>query len=39
MIWLIAGLALFLGVHVFSSLRFARERLVAKLGEGPYKSL
>ena len=39
MIWLIAGLALFLGVHVFSSLRFARERLVAKLGEGPYKGL
>lgn len=39
MIWLIAGLALFLGVHVFSSLRSARERLVAKLGKGPYKGL
>jgi uncharacterized membrane protein len=37
MSWLIAGLALFLGVHVFSSLRSARARLVAKLGEGPYK--
>ena len=39
MIWLITGLALFLGVHVFSSLRLARERLVARLGEGPYKGL
>jgi uncharacterized membrane protein len=37
MSWLIAGLALFLGVHVFSSLRPARARIVAKLGEGPYK--
>lgn len=37
MLWLIAGLALFLGVHVFPSLRSARGRLVAKLGEGPYK--
>ena len=39
MLWLIVGLALFLGVHVFSSLRSARGRLVAKLGEGPYKGL
>jgi uncharacterized membrane protein len=39
MLWLIAGLALFLGVHVFSSLRSARGRLIAKLGEGPYKGL
>ncbi|MBI3527093.1 MAG: NnrU family protein [Betaproteobacteria bacterium] len=39
MSWLIAGLALFLGVHVFTSLRSARERLIAKLGEGPYKGL
>jgi uncharacterized membrane protein len=37
--WLIAGLALFLGVHVFSSLRSARGRLIARLGEGPYKGL
>lgn len=39
MSWLIAGLALFLGVHVFSSLRPARARLIAKLGEGPYKGI
>ena len=34
MSWLIAGLALFFGVHVFSSMRSARGRLIAKLGEG-----
>ena len=39
MLWLIAGLALFLGVHLFSSLRPVRTRLVAKLGEGAYKGL
>ena len=39
MLWLIAGLALFLGVHVFSSLRPARGRLIARVGEGPYKGL
>ena len=39
MAWLIAGLVLFLGVHVFSSLRSQRERLIARLGEGPYKGL
>jgi uncharacterized membrane protein len=39
MIWLIAGLALFLGIHVFSSLRERRGRLIATLGEGPYKGL
>ena len=37
--WLIAGLALFLGVHVFSSLRSARGRAIATLGEGAYKGL
>ena len=37
--WLIAGLALFLGVHFFSSLRPARGRLIAKLGEGVYKGI
>ena len=37
MLWLIAGLVLFLGVHVFSSMRSTRARLVAKLGEGAYK--
>jgi uncharacterized membrane protein len=36
---LIAGLVLFLGVHVFSSLRSARGRLIARLGEGPYKGI
>ena len=36
---LIAGLALFLGIHVFSSMRSARERLIARLGEGPYKGI
>jgi uncharacterized membrane protein len=35
--WLIAGLLLFLGIHVFSSLRPARERVIARLGEGAYK--
>jgi len=39
MSWLITGLVLFLGIHVFSSLRPARERLIAKLGEGPYKGI
>jgi uncharacterized membrane protein len=37
--WLIAGLALFLGVHVFSSLRPARGRVIARLGEGGYKGI
>jgi uncharacterized membrane protein len=37
MLWLIAGLVLFLGIHVFSSLRPARERVIARLGEGAYK--
>ena len=39
MSWLIAGLVLFLGVHVFSSLRAARGRLISTLGEGPYKGI
>ena len=39
MLWLIAGLLLFLGVHLFSSLRPVRARLIAKLGEGAYKGL
>jgi len=39
MSWLIAGLVLFFGVHVFSSLRPARAHVVAMLGEGPYKGL
>lgn len=36
---LIAGLILFLGAHSFTTLRPARGRLVARLGEGPYKGL
>jgi hypothetical protein len=39
MSWLIAGPVLFLGVHVFSSLRAARARLVARLGESAYEGL
>lgn len=39
MSWLIAGLVLFFGAHVFSSLRPARSRALATLGEGPYKGL
>ena len=39
MLWLIAGLVLFLGVHVFSSLRPARERVIARFGEGAYKGI
>lgn len=37
--WLAIGLAIFLGVHVFSSLRPQRERLIARIGAGPYKGL
>ena len=37
--WLIAGLVLFLGIHVFSSLRPARERVIVRLDEGAYKGL
>ena len=36
---LIIGLALFLGGHAFTMHRPARARLVAKIGEGPYKGL
>jgi len=40
MIWLIAGLVLFLGVHGFSMLRTARENAIATLGgEGSFKGL
>ena len=34
---LILGLAIFIGAHVFVSLRDHRERLIARIGEGPYK--
>lgn len=36
---LIAGLAMFLGVHVFITRRTARAALIARIGEGPYKGL
>jgi uncharacterized membrane protein len=36
---LIIGLVIFLGVHVVTSLRDLRARLIARLGEGPYKGL
>ena len=39
MVWLIIGLVLFFGVHVFSSVRGARQKLIARIGEGPYKGL
>ena len=35
--WLIVGLVVFFGVHIFSSLRAARAHVVSRLGEGIYK--
>jgi uncharacterized membrane protein len=35
----IVGLIVFLGAHVFVSMRGHRAALIAKLGEGPYKGL
>ncbi|MBN8969561.1 MAG: NnrU family protein [Rhizobiales bacterium] len=35
---LILGLVLFLGVHVLTTRRETRARLIARLGEGPYKA-
>jgi uncharacterized membrane protein len=35
----IIGLVIFLGAHVFVSVRGRRAALIAKLGEGPYKGL
>jgi uncharacterized membrane protein len=39
MIILIAGLAVFLGIHLFTTLRAPRAALIGRLGEGPYKGL
>ena len=39
MVLLIVGLVLFFAVHVFSSVRGARQKLIARIGEGPYKGL
>jgi uncharacterized membrane protein len=36
---LVVGLVLFLGVHAFTMQREARARLIAKLGEIPYRAL
>ncbi|MFZ5779285.1 MAG: NnrU family protein [Pseudomonadota bacterium] len=36
---LIVGLALFLGIHVFTTLRGARAAVIGRLGEGTYKGL
>ena len=36
---LILGLIVFLGTHVFTMARGPRARLIARLGEGPYKGL
>lgn len=39
MLLMLAGLVLFLAVHVFSTFRAARADLIARLGAGPYKGL
>ena len=36
---LILGLALFLGIHVLTTLRGPRAALIGSIGEGPYKGL
>jgi uncharacterized membrane protein len=36
---MVLGLAVFLGAHVFVTLRTRRAAVVARLGEGPYKGL
>lgn len=36
---LVLGLVVFIGAHVFVTRRGARDRLIAQLGEGPYKGL
>jgi uncharacterized membrane protein len=37
MVWLVLGLALFLGTHAFTMARGRRAELIARFGEGPYK--
>lgn len=39
LVWLIAGLALFVGGHLVSTARGLRSRLVAAMGERPYKAI
>ena len=36
---LIAGLVVFLGIHILTTLREPRAALIGRLGEGPYKGL
>ena len=36
---LVIGLALFIGAHVFATIRKPRADVVARIGEGPYKGL
>src|SRR4029079_17148662 len=36
---LILGLAIFVGVHWFTTMRGHRAALIARVGEGPYKGL
>jgi uncharacterized membrane protein len=36
---LVIGLVVFLGAHVFVTMRGERSRLIARIGEGPYKGL
>ena len=36
---MIVGLAVFLGAHVFTSMRERRAAVIARLGEGPYKGV
>jgi uncharacterized membrane protein len=36
---LILGLVLFLGIHIFTTLRGPRSIVIGRLGEGPYKGL
>ena len=39
MFWLIIGLVIFMGVHVLTSVRASRARVIAVLGEGAYKGI
>jgi uncharacterized membrane protein len=39
MFWLIAGLVIFMGVHVLTSMTASRARVIEVLGEGAYKGL
>jgi uncharacterized membrane protein len=39
MVFLVAGLIVFLGAHTFTTLRAQRAAAIRRLGEGPYKGL